>query len=448
MGMQTLRPILLGLAVATAGLHASLEAQVIQGELFYSRSRRGRDPFRVKRIRFRYDGKTLAYGASIGVAQNIAVDGIVFSPRKTLLLAGQRSGRICEVDPAKASGGNVIGCSPRAPGNLDHLTMDPSQKAVWSSAFTATTLVEIPIQPKLGKPIVHRLTGGTVTQIMFAKGITFYTSSRGSGRGGTLGLLDMKTWRLTPKITNLTGIHGIAYDRYTDTLLTFGNKFITQIEASRTPKVLARLDVTKLPNAPTLHGNIDQGSVDGNGLVFAPTNGGNGPSHIIFLDIRKSRRVDRPDFSAFKSVEYYLDDIVPLSGAGCGATATWNTFGKGWKGTRGVPTVSLSAAPRIGTQFFIRSSNSLGRPTHGCLLLGLGSRPTVTPLGGTLFVDLRQPYFFAGVTIPAAGARFPMLIPKQSAVCGLQLYGQVVEVDPAASQGVSFTAGLRLRLGL
>jgi hypothetical protein len=438
----------LGCSLLASLFQDNLSAQTIKGELFYTRFRADRDPFRVKKVSYQYDGKTFLLGKSVGIAKNIGADGLLFSPRKTLLIAGQRNGKVCEVDPAKAPGKNVVGCSPKAASGLYHLTMDPGQKKIWSSGLPGGLLVEIPIQPKLGKPIAHRLNGGSITQIIFANGITFYTSSRSSGRGGTLGILDMKTWSVSPKIKNVSGLHGIAFDSYTGTLIAFGDQYILQIEASKTPKILAKLDVTTLPKAPRLTGSIDQGSVDGNGLIFAPTNGNSGPGQVIFLDIRKSKRVDRPDFSSFKTLEWYLDDIAPLSGAGCSSKAIWGTFGQGWKGTLGIPAVSLSAPPKLGTTISIQSSNSLGRLTHGCLIIGASSATKKTPFGGTLFVDMGKPYVPIAFTIPSKLGKYSLLVPNKIELCGFFLYGQIIQNDPGASHGISFTKGFNMRLGL
>ena len=52
------------------------------------------------------------------------------------------------------------------------------------------------------------------------------------------------------------------------------------------------------------------------------------------------------------------------------------------------------------------------------------------------------------IPIPAAGLGLPFLIPAVPANCGLDVFMQVLELDPAASAGISFSRGLQLHIGV
>ena len=52
------------------------------------------------------------------------------------------------------------------------------------------------------------------------------------------------------------------------------------------------------------------------------------------------------------------------------------------------------------------------------------------------------------IPVPASGFAAKFAVPNDPALCGLNLYVQVVEGDAGASKGLSFTAGLHLLFGL
>ena len=124
--------------------------------------------------------------------------------------------------------------------------------------------------------------------------------------------------------------------------------------------------------------------------------------------------------------------------------ASATNYGRGFGGTRGIPTLTASA-PRIGTTVVINVSNSLGAPTVGALLVGPNAGNLPTPFGGTLLVSP-----IAGVInlqIPAGGSQLRLPIPHDPTGCGASVYFQAVEVDNGSRSGLSFTRGLRLILG-
>jgi hypothetical protein len=88
--------------------------------------------------------------------------------------------------------------------------------------------------------------------------------------------------------------------------------------------------------------------------------------------------------------------------------------------------------------------NSRGFETMSAMILGLAPTDTPSADGGHLLV---VPSSVITVPLGPAGISLPACVPCDGALCGLAVYLQVWEADPGASQGVSFTPGLKLVLG-
>ena len=123
---------------------------------------------------------------------------------------------------------------------------------------------------------------------------------------------------------------------------------------------------------------------------------------------------------------------------------SWSGYGTGHAGTNGVPSISLSANPALGSTPDIVVGNSRGAATQGALLAGFGRSNQATPFGGTLLVQIGAS---VTVNVPAGGAVLPQPVPNDPNLCGVDVNFQIVLVDPGASHGLSFTGGLELRLG-
>lgn len=123
--------------------------------------------------------------------------------------------------------------------------------------------------------------------------------------------------------------------------------------------------------------------------------------------------------------------------------SAWSNYGQGWPGTFGIPNLRASAQPTLGTDISLLLGNSRFQPTAG-FLIG-GAAPASVPLvGGTRLV--------AQTAVVAVGLGFeglvvPTPIPSDAIFCGVDVYFQLLVIDPGASQGVSFSRGLVLRLG-
>lgn len=426
------------IAIGTAPLAAQQT-----GEIFYTRyNTTPGDPFRVKKATYTYTGSALQLGPSTGIATNLGADGLLFSTRGTILVAGQGNRNVCEIDPAT---GLNRGCSSRLASNSYHLTMDPDTRRIWTSDQPGNVVTEIPITGGLGVPTAHRLrNGATLTQIVFTPRGTFYTSSDPSGAPSVLGTLDITTWTATPRITNLAGFHGAMYDRFTGHILAFGSHFITQIDPDPVaPRVVSRLDIRTLPGGSGITAPIDQGTSDGNGLILAAVNG-DPPTggRLVFLDISTSRLVATPRFAALPPLDTRLDDIAPLSGPGCPAFGRATTFGTGWAGTSGVPTLT-STPPLINSSATLSIGNSATGPTVGCLLLGRQRASRATIWGGTLLTTdiAAELTFFVGT----GGLTTNYPVPVSS--CGATWFLQTVLLDRGATHGVAFSPGLELVFG-
>jgi len=182
--------------------------------------------------------------------------------------------------------------------------------------------------------------------------------------------------------------------------------------------------------ATTTRASVDTSGSEGDGASYAPGLSANG------------------SFVAFVST---ADDLVASDANGqqdvfvrnrCVAIAS--SYGAGWAGTLGVPTLLASGDPVLGSGLTITISNSLGANTPGVVLLGLAEANVLTPKGGTLLV---APLLWIPLTIHAVGESLSGTLPNDPALCGVAVDLQALELDAGASKGMSFTAGLELLLG-
>ncbi len=126
------------------------------------------------------------------------------------------------------------------------------------------------------------------------------------------------------------------------------------------------------------------------------------------------------------------------------SAAGWQTYGAGWPGTNGVPAMTLSANPQLGTNLTLDISNSAGAPALTFLLVGLQAINVPTGLGGTLLV---QPILSPSFVLPAGTTSLPVSVPNDPTIC-TSVFVQAIEADAGASQGAAFTAGLEIVLGV
>jgi len=125
--------------------------------------------------------------------------------------------------------------------------------------------------------------------------------------------------------------------------------------------------------------------------------------------------------------------------------ASWSSYGSGFYGTSFVPSITPSADPAFGASFTLDVSNSYGSPTYGLLFVGASPASIPTKKGGTLLV---QWAVILAVPFGNGGVSLPVTVPLDLSLCGVDAYLQIVEADPGAQFGFSFSPGLDLSLGL
>lgn len=124
--------------------------------------------------------------------------------------------------------------------------------------------------------------------------------------------------------------------------------------------------------------------------------------------------------------------------------AAWSNYGAGWPGSNGIPSLTPNADPKLCTEIVLSVGNSRGSATPAIMLVGPSETEVPTIYGGELLVLFSVVF---PLSLPSPGAALPVTLPCDSALVGASGYLQVLEVDPGASKGVSFTAGLKLLLG-
>jgi Tol biopolymer transport system component len=127
------------------------------------------------------------------------------------------------------------------------------------------------------------------------------------------------------------------------------------------------------------------------------------------------------------------------------AAATAVHYDSGFPGRNGViPTVTPAAPPWRRSTLDLEIENSSGLYTVGFVFLGLSRASVSTRLGGTLVVD---PLLVLPIAINKYGEHLTGAVPWNWWADGLVIDLQVLELDPYAAEGVSFTDGLELTLG-
>lgn len=134
----------------------------------------------------------------------------------------------------------------------------------------------------------------------------------------------------------------------------------------------------------------------------------------------------------------YIDTFEP------GAAGESHAYGTGWPGTHGIPELVLAGNPVLCDSPVLTIGNSRGITTIGLALAGSEAAFIDTGLGGAL---LLEPTMFVPVAIPGSGLSLAIPLPCDPGLAGFTAYLQVLERDPGASRGVSFTQGLAATLG-
>lgn len=128
----------------------------------------------------------------------------------------------------------------------------------------------------------------------------------------------------------------------------------------------------------------------------------------------------------------------------CGSLPSFANYGDGNPGALGVPSLTLSDLPSLGSQIDLLMGNSTGQPTHACFLWGYQSISVQTSWGFQLLVVPRKlvPVFLAPGTTP-----FPFQISRTLETCGSRVYFQLGMLDSAAPGGIATSQGLEMVVG-
>ncbi len=261
----------------------------------------------VWRVSYSYDDGSQTF--SLNTPQNIAstngADGIIFAPNGNLLIGGQGSGNVYEVNPAT---GAVVHTQYTGTPSY-HLTLNPSGNAVYTSDFGGRlNTVAIPIgSGNTPRSISGDETG--ITQVAFGTGgSVFYV--QGSPNGfGNLGTIDLATGVTDRLYSSVQPAHGLVFDPFTDLITMFGAGRTGTMDAADGSDLLTSGSIFGV-------GDFDQGAVDGFGHALVA-----GSNAITFIDYHLSGDITHPDFVTNRfnagGVSFAnIDDVAPLAGPG------------------------------------------------------------------------------------------------------------------------------------
>ena len=287
----------MGMAAGLAISANSAQAATFGGDLSYTNFNGGQN---VNKIAYSYDDSTnvFALGTSVNIASTNGADGIIFAPNGNLLIGGQGSGNVYEVNPAN---GAIVGIQATGTASY-HLGLDPSGTKVYTSAFGGRlNTVNLPVGTGATATAV---TGGDtgVTQVSFAaNGTAFYVNGNPNG-GGNVGTINVNTGVTVRLFSGITPAHGMVYDPFTGLMTMFG--------AGRTG-TFDQLGGNLKTSANAFNCDFDQGAVDGQGHALVA-----GCNSITFLDYSLSGDITNPNFVAVVGGFSNIDDVAPLVGLG------------------------------------------------------------------------------------------------------------------------------------
>ena len=292
----SLRVLLLA-STATLGMVSGAQAVVFDGTLFYTLFSGG---LNVNKIDYSYDDSTFTFslGSSVNIASTPGADGIIFAPNGNLLIGGQGTSSVYEVDPD--TGAIVDTQATGAPSY--HLTTRAG--LIYTSDFGgALKTIDFPMTTTTTTPISG--DEGGVTQIAFnAIGASYYVNGAPNG-GGNIGTIDLGTGVTSRLHSSVESAHGMIYDPFTDLITLFGAGKTGTLDSAGVLKQAAT-DFTC---------DFDQGAVDGLGHALIA-----GCSSITFLDYSISGDITAPDHVFVVGGFSGIDDVAPLVGEGAPPT--------------------------------------------------------------------------------------------------------------------------------
>jgi hypothetical protein len=128
----------------------------------------------------------------------------------------------------------------------------------------------------------------------------------------------------------------------------------------------------------------------------------------------------------------------------CSTIASWSTYGTGFPGTNGVPSLTAQSNPVLGSSLTVDLASSSNLYTAAVLFVGYQQAQIHSAWGGDL---LLLPAIASLIALPPTGTSLTGDLPDDEAFCGFEVDLQAIEADAGAAKGVSFTPGLQLILG-
>jgi hypothetical protein len=299
------------------------------------------DSDRVKRVTTTFDGSTFTLGTPTTIAGigngMVGADGIAFDPFNGHILIGAQTSIVHRINPV----GPVVSSASTSGPAAFHLAVDPGLGFVWASGIPGT-LSKVPIGAAFGTPgTVVPVVGShtALTQIIFTpSGTTYYTAS-GPGGFGAFGTVVLGPTAVTSGLfSSLPAAHGGIFDPFTGDIILFGDNHVTQIGGiGAIPFIKSDLDLATLG----LSLQLDQGTVDGAGHIYAASNTG----HLFFLDYSGTGLVAAgSNFFAAPFLDTFLDDVAPLVGPGSQAIPEPTTITLAF--LAGISTLALARSRR------------------------------------------------------------------------------------------------------
>lgn len=216
----------------------------------------------VQKATYTYSGTSLVVGPPVGVANTQGADGIQFLPNGDLIVAGQQSGTISEITPSGALVKQVSAGVPEA----DHISVSPAglygvNPIITAGGYEGHGMAVLPVGSdgtiSAGTSCALSLNGTPLTAaeeqsfvldtVVWVGTQAYFTESSPSnlyGGYGTFGAIDIIypggstpscSANLIPLLTDLPSAHGMAYDSYSNSILTFGSQMIAQIQLGALP---------------------------------------------------------------------------------------------------------------------------------------------------------------------------------------------------------------------
>ena len=276
--------------------------QLFNGTLYYTNFTGGAN---VNKVTYSYDQttQTLSMGSAVNIAITPGADGIIFDPAGKLLIGGQGTGQVYEVNP---STGTFTGVTPGTTGQDQssfHLALDPTGTKFYTSDFGGPLdTVPLPFGTQGSTTAISGGDGG-VTQIAFApNGNVFYVDGAPNGFGN-LGLINLGTGVTTRLFSGIQPAHGLIFDPFTGLMTMFGAGEVGTMDQNGGSLLISG----------SLNGDFDQGAVDGFGHALVAGNG-----DITFIDYSISHDITHPDKVIIETGFGGIDDVAPLVGAGSG----------------------------------------------------------------------------------------------------------------------------------